>query len=116
MSKMITHEGTLIRINPSNNHIEYSPNRGVSWLTRYTGSSCGVFRDLLEFDGQIYACTDKGVYYSPNKGTSWLCKSSSMAARSFETLQDGTREILASTSDGHLYYSTNKGVSWLRRH
>lgn len=30
-------------------------------------------------------------------------------------IQDGGREVLGSSDDGHLYYSTNKGASWIRR-
>ena len=30
-------------------------------------------------------------------------------------IQDGGRELLGSSDDGHLYYSTNKGISWIRR-
>ncbi len=88
MPQMITYGSELIRINPSNNKIEYSTNRGSSWITRYSGSGCGQFRDLLEYGNEIIACTDN---------------------------QDGGRELLGSSNDGHLYYSTNKGSSWIRR-
>ena len=115
MPKMISSGGELIRINPSNNHVEFSRNRGVSWMTRCSSSGYGVFKDLLEYDGALYSCTDKGVYYSTNRGVSWLCRSSSSAAKSLEFIQDGGRELLGGTADGHVYFSTNKGVSWLRR-
>ena len=32
---MISFGGELIRINPSNNSIEFSHNRGVSWIRRH---------------------------------------------------------------------------------
>lgn len=115
MSKMIPFGGELIRINPSNNHVEFSHNKGVSWMTRCSSSGYGVFKDLLEYDGALYACTGKGVYYSTNKGVSWVCKSSSDAAKSLEFIQDGGREMLGGTEDGRVYSSTNKGVSWIRR-
>ena len=115
MPKMISSGGKLIRINPTNNHIEFSPNNGVSWVTRSSSTNQGIFKDLVVYDGTLYACTDKGVYFSPNEGVSWLCKSSSLVAKTFSTLQDNGRELLGMSEDGHLYFSPNKGVSWLRR-
>lgn len=47
MPQLITYGNELIRINPANNRIEYSSNRGISWMSRYSGSSCGTFRDLI---------------------------------------------------------------------
>ena len=44
MPQLITYGNELIRINPANNRIEYSTNRGISWISRYSGSSCGTFR------------------------------------------------------------------------
>lgn len=115
MPQLINWGNELIRINPSNNRIEYSTNRGLSWIGRYSGSNCGVFRDLLPYGSKIIAITDKGVYYSTNKGLSWISKNTSPSVRNFVAIQDAGREILAQTSDGHLYYSTNEGLSWIRR-
>ena len=72
MPQLITYGNELIRINPANNRIEYSTNRGISWMSRYSGSSCGTFRALLPYNGKIIAITDKGVYYSTNEGISWM--------------------------------------------
>lgn len=47
MPQLITYGNELIRINPANNRIEYSTNRGVSWISRYSGKSYGTFRDLV---------------------------------------------------------------------
>ena len=116
MPSLITFGAELIRINFSKNRIEYSTSRGISWVSRYSGSSCGVFKDLVEYEGVLYACTDKGVYYSTSKGISWVCRSSTSAAKTFVSIQNGGRELLATTADGHLYYSTSKGISWVRRH
>ena len=116
MPQLITYGNELIRINPSNNRIEYSTNRGISWLSRYSGSSCGTFLDMIPYNGKILAVTDKGLYYSSNKGISWLSRCTSTQAKTFVQLQDCGRELLAHTNDGHLYYSTNEGISWLRRH
>lgn len=115
MPQLITYDNELIRINPANNHIEFSPNRGISWMPRYTGSSFGTFRDLVPYNGKIIAITDKGVYYSPNKGISWASRNTSSTVRTFIVIQDAGRELLAQTNDGHLYYSTNEGISWIRR-
>ena len=115
MPQLITYDNVLIRINPANNHIEYSHNRGISWMSRFTGSGCGTFRDLVPYNGKIIAITDKGVYYSPNKGISWMSRNTSSVVRTFVVIQDAGRELLAQTSDGQLYYSTNEGVSWMRR-
>lgn len=112
---MITYGNELIRINPASNRIEYSTNRGLSWVGRSSGSSCGTFRDLLPYNGKIFAVTDKGVYYSTSKGLSWVAKSTSSNVRNFVALMDAGRELLAQTSDGHLYYSTSEGLSWVRR-
>ncbi len=115
MPTFLSYGSELIRINPSNNRIEYSTNRGASWITRYSGSGAGTFRDLVSYGNEIISATDKGVYYSTNKGASWICRCSSSYAKSFISIQDAGRELLANTNDGHLYYSTNKGASWIRR-
>jgi len=115
MPQLITYGSELIRINPSYNRIEYSTNRGASWVSRYSGNSCGSFRDLLPYNGKIIAITDKGVYCSSNKGASWISRYTGSTAKSFVAIQDAGREILAQTSDGHLYFSTNEGASWIRR-
>ena len=75
MPKLITMGNELIRINPSNNHIEYSTSAGRIWMMR---------------NGNSYAKT-------------------------FTSIQDGGREMLAMTEDGHLYYSTSEGMVWMRR-
>lgn len=113
MGLMVTFGNELIRFNPSNNHIEYSTNRGLSWITRNSGSSLGQVKSIIMYGNELILCSDKGVMYSTNKGLSWITRSSSY--KNFIDLQDAGKEILASTDDGHLYYSTNKGLSWIRR-
>ena len=115
MPQLLTYGNELIRFNPSNNHIEVSTTRGMSWYTRCSGGSLGTIRDLLVFGNEILALTDKGLYVSTSKGASWFCRNSSSTVRGFSALADGGNELLAPTSDGHLYVSTSKGASWFRR-
>ena len=117
MSKLITFGSELIRINPSNNHIEYSNNKGYSWYSRHTSSSCGTFVDLVLYENEIIALTSKGIYYSNNKGYSWYSRCASLPTSSYGTflsLMDGGKELLAQTSKC-LCYSPNKGFSWYKR-
>ena len=116
MPTLITLGSELLRINPANNSIEYSTNRGASWLRRASGDSNGVFRDLLMYDGELLACTSKGLCYSQNKGASWLMRFCWNSSCDIITIQDGGRELLGNTRDGHLFYSINKGASWMRRY
>lgn len=115
MPLLVPYGNELIRINPANNKIECSTNRGVNWNYRYSRSYCGTFRDLIPYGGNLLALTDKGVYYSNNKGASWIAKYTGPYAKTFAALQDSGRELLATTIDGHLYCSTNEGASWIRR-
>ena len=72
MSQMINRSGELIRINPKkNNQIEYSKNNGSSWHTRYSGTGCGDFQDLIDNGKEILANTSKGLFYSTSNGSSW---------------------------------------------
>ena len=115
MPQLVTLGSELIRINPSNGHIESSTTGGRSWLVRYTGNGCGRFIDILPFAGKLLALTDKGVYGSTTGGRSWLIRCSSSIAQSLVSLQDGGRELIGMTADGHIYTSTTEGASWLRR-
>ena len=114
MPKMISFGSEMIHINPAKNVIEYSTNNGRSWVTRYTGSSCGTFMDLLPYGNEILAVTNRGIYYSANSGRSWVLRYSGSSCGEFQTLVDGGKEVLAETSRG-LYYSTNSGRSWVKR-
>lgn len=115
MPQMITYGGELIRINPSNNHIEYSSTQGRSWMLRYSGSSNGNFIDLLPYGNELLAVTSKGIYYSSTAGRSWMLRYSGSSCGNFQMLQDGGRELLG-ISDKGLYYSTTAGRSWMFRH
>lgn len=84
-------------------------------MTRYSGSGFGAFLDLLPFGGQLYAITGKGVCRSTTAGRTWLVRCASAVARSFVSLQDGGRELIAMTADGHIYASSTEGATWLRR-
>jgi len=114
MPKLITCGNELIRINPAGNKIEYSVTAGRSWSTRYVGSSCGTFIDLLEYGRELIALTSKGVYYSVTQGRTWSSRYISTSFGEFQSLADGGRELLLQTSKG-LYYSVTAGRSWSRR-
>jgi hypothetical protein len=76
MGQMINRGKEMIRISPKQaNKIEYSTNDGRSWITRYSGSSCGDFSDLVDNGKEILGTTSKGLYYSTNDGRSWIKRS-----------------------------------------
>ena len=115
MPQLINLGVELLRINSSKNSIEYSHNGGRSWVTRYASSQCGNFIDLLPYDGEVLACTSKGLYYSKNDGRSWICRCNNTSSYGeFLSLQENGKELLANTSKG-LYYSKNAGRSWIKR-
>lgn len=114
MPQLISLGNELIRINTEKKQIEYSPNNGISWISRYSSSSVGEFVDLFEYGTELLACTSKGLYYSTNKGISWISRYSSNSVGEFISLHSNDKELLATTTLG-LYYSTNKGVSWIKR-
>lgn len=115
MPQLVTLGSEMIRINPSNGHIEYSTSGGRTWMTRYSGSGYGRFLDLLPFSGKLLALTEKGIYCSSSAGRTWLMKSSTSIAKSFVALQDGGKEVIGMTSDGHIYASSSEGATWLQR-
>lgn len=115
MATLISYGAEMIRISPKDqNRIEYSRNGGSTWLSRYSGSSCGTFKDLLAYGSEIIAVTTKGVYYSKNGGNSWLSRYGGSSYGDFISLADGGNVLLATTSKG-LYYSKNGGYSWLKK-
>lgn len=76
MGQMINRGKEMIRISPKQaNKIEYSTNDGRSWMTRYSGTSCGNFSDLVDNGKEILGTTSKGLYYSTNDGRSWMKRS-----------------------------------------
>lgn len=114
MPTMITNGNELIRINPAKNTIEYSTSGGRSWITRYSSSSYGIFKDLLMYGNELLVVTSKGLYYSTSQGRSWVSRYTGSSCGEFISLMDGGRELLAQTTKG-LYYSTSQGRSWIRR-
>ncbi|AFL82999.1 hypothetical protein Belba_0336 [Belliella baltica DSM 15883] len=76
MGFMINRGKELIRISPTQpNKIEYSTSSGRSWMTRYVGSTCGDFLDLIDNGREILGTTTKGLYYSTSDGRSWMKRS-----------------------------------------
>jgi ligand-binding sensor domain-containing protein len=114
MAQLINYGREMLRINTQKNAIEYSTNDGRSWISRYTGSSAGIFYDLLQFGNELLACTSKGIYYSTNEGRSWISRYTGSSVGTFQQLSADGHNLLAITSKG-LYYSTNEGRSWIKR-
>ena len=85
----------LLRINVQKNSVECSQNGGRSWVTRCSNASYGTFRDLLEYDGELLACTSKGVYVSTNDGRSFAPRCTNSSYGEFLNLQDSGSELLA---------------------
>ena len=104
----------LVRINVQKNSVECSQNGGRSWVTRCSNASYGTFRDLLEYDGELLACTSKGLYVSTNGGRSFAQRCANSSYGEFLIFSDGGSGLLANTTKG-LYYSRNGGRSWVRR-
>lgn len=115
MPSLISLGDELLRINFDNNRIEFSRTGGRTWLTRYSGSYCGTFSDLVEFDDEIIALTDKGIYCSSNEGLTWRARCTNSIAKSFDYIQDGGDELLGITFDGHIYSSSSNGATWRRQ-
>lgn len=111
---MVTFGNELIRYNPSNGHIEYSRNRGLTWYIRSGSILLGDVRSMVVYGDELILCSSEGVMYSTNKGTTWTTRSSTR--RNFVYLHVIGNEILAYSDDGHLYYSTNKGYDWIMRY
>ena len=58
MPTMINYGRELIRISPKDNKkIEYSKNKGLTWILRCTNSSVGGFIDLVDGGDEILATT-----------------------------------------------------------
>ncbi|MBP5303153.1 MAG: hypothetical protein J6Y88_07915 [Bacteroidales bacterium] len=63
----------MIRINVSNNKIEYSTNRGLSWISRNLSSQAKTFVAIQDAGRELIAQTNDGhIYYSTNEGLSWI--------------------------------------------
>ncbi|MEE0921990.1 MAG: sialidase family protein [Paludibacteraceae bacterium] len=114
-TRMVQTSNEIVRINPQKaNQIDYSTNGGRTWISRYTGTSCGDFIDMVIYNGELIAITSKGVYYSTSSGRTWINRYSGTSCGKFLSLMNNDKELLAQTDKG-LYYSTNSGRTWMRR-
>ena len=114
-TRMVQTSNEIVRINPQKaNQIDYSTNGGCTWMSRYSGSSCGEFIDLVHYNNELIAITTKGIYYSTNSGRTWMSRYTGTSCGKFLSLMDNGKELLAQTDKG-LYYSTNSGRTWMRR-
>ena len=112
MSLMVVCGSELIRYNPSTSSIEASKSKGLSWFMRYRCSGMGIVRALTLHKGEIILCSDKGIYFSKNSGKAWAKRG---IERNFVDIQDMGKELIATTSDGHIYVSLSGGFSWFKR-
>ena len=114
-TRMVQTSNEIVRINPQKaNQIDYSTNGGRTWMSRYSGSSCGEFIDLVHYNNELIAITTKGIYYSTNSGRTWMSRYTGTSCGKFLSLMNNGKELLAQTDKG-LYYSTNSGRTWMRR-
>ena len=114
-TRMVQTSNEIVRINPQKaNQIDYSTNGGRTWISRYTGTSCGDFIDMVIYNDELIAITSKGVYYSTSSGRTWINRYSGTSCGKFLSLMNNDKELLAQTDKG-LYYSTNSGRTWMRR-
>ena len=114
-TRMVQTSNEIVRINPQKaNQIDYSTNGGRTWISRYTGTSCGDFIDMVIYNDELIAITSKGVYYSTSSGRTWINRYSGTSCGKFLSLMNNGKELLAQTEKG-LYYSTNSGRTWMRR-
>jgi hypothetical protein len=115
MSRLIQVGNEIIRVNPEKpNQIQYSTSGGRIWSSRYTGTSCGDFIDLIVYKNEIIAATTKGIYYSTSGGRIWSSRYTGTSCGKFLSLMDNGKELLAQTDKG-LYYSTSNGRIWSKR-
>lgn len=114
-TRMVQVANEIVRINPQKaNQIDYSTNGGRTWMSRYSGSSCGEFIDLVHYNNELIAITTKGIYYSTNSGRTWMSRYTGTSCGKFLSLMNNGKELLAQTDKG-LYYSTNSGRTWIKR-
>ena len=74
MPIMIVVKNELLRISPNDAHkLEFSINKGLTWLPRYiVGSNIGEFKDLVDTGTELIATTSVGLCFSVNGGKTWL--------------------------------------------
>ena len=114
-TRMVQTSNEIVRINPQKaNQIDYSTNGGRTWISRYTGTSCGDFIDMVIYNDELIAITSKGVYYSTSSGRTWINRYSGTSCGKFLSLMNNGKELLAQTDKG-LYYWTDSGRTWIKR-
>ena len=115
MPRLIQLGNEIIRVNPEKpTQIQYSISGGRMWSSRYTGTSCGEFIDLIVYKNELIAATTKGIYYSTSGGRMWSSRYTGTSCGVFQSLMDNSNELLAQTDKG-LYYSTSSGRMWSKR-
>lgn len=118
MPQIVNNGSRLIRINTAKNTLEYSQNRGFTWVTLNNNENsfnCGTFIDLIYNGTELLACTSRGLYASKNDGLVFVLRCANAPAHGdFLAINIDGRDLLATTTKG-LYYSRNGGISWIKR-
>ena len=113
MTQLLQCGAEMLRINPSNNAVEYSRD-GRNWTRRYSSRYYGTFYDLCLVGSDVYAATQKGVIFSRDGGRNWTGKYTGSSCGTFQTLMLRGIEIWAQTTKG-TYVSKDGGRNWMKR-
>ena len=113
MAQLLQYGAEMLRINPSNNAIEYSRD-GRNWTRRFSSQCYGTFFDLCLVGPDVYAATQKGVFFSHDGGRNWTGKYIGPSYGTFQTLMLRGTELWAQTTKG-TYVSKDGGRNWMKR-
>lgn len=116
MPQIIETKDGLLRINFEKNILQLSPSGGRSWVNHCIDTtSYGVFRDLILYQGEVFAATSQGIYASKTGGRSFTSRFKDLASTGdfLSLFVDGT-VLIANTTNG-LRFSRNGGYSWMRQ-
>lgn len=113
MAQLLQYGAEMLRINPSNNSIEYSRD-GRNWTRKFSSQYYGTFYDLCLVGSDVYAATQKGVIFSHDGGRNWTGKYTGTTYGTFQSLMLRGTELWAQTTKG-TYVSKDGGRNWMKR-